>query len=168
MGLWLRFILRRGSDGVGIDVDENNILVRMAPRGVAAADGLCRVGDVFSMVDGMSVEGAGGLTACLAPGKQDYQVTVYRDGLSDWDLLATRLSASHLGPGTSGSPLSLMRVVVRRADSWQLGISGSLGLVIVDHFIVGQLVSQGQAEIDGILRPGDCVAAVDGRFAIPI
>ena len=75
MGIWVRYMLRRGPRGLGIDVDGNNLVIELLANGQAAADGLARPGDVIEFVDGVALadrrldltysRGVAESTACL-------------------------------------------------------------------------------------------------------
>lgn len=151
--LWLRYVLRRGPRGLGIEVDGHNVLVEILPDGPAAIDGLARVGDIITAVDGVSLAGRR-MVDEMVPGRQQYEVTIYR---SDGQQLEAQAVSSPLGRGTSDQPLSLLLAVVRRGP-------GGLGLDIGEHSCVHGLVRGSLAEKDGVVRPGDTIAGVDGRL----
>lgn len=44
--------VRRGENGLGIDVSERNVILRVLPHSLAATDGALREGDVIVGVDG--------------------------------------------------------------------------------------------------------------------
>ena len=43
--------VRRGESGLGIDVSERNVILRVLPHSLAAADGVLREGDIIVAVD---------------------------------------------------------------------------------------------------------------------
>ncbi|KAL3910493.1 MAG: hypothetical protein SGPRY_009036 [Prymnesium sp.] len=150
MGLWLRYALRRGPAGLGIDVDGQNAIIQVRAHGQAASDGVAREGDVVVSVDGVPLEGCK-LVDALAHAQESYIVTVWRADCLQMEEQA-RVT---LGGGRRDAPLALVYAKVRR------GADG-LGLDIGEHSQVIGLVPGSLAEQDGIVQPDDVIAGVDG------
>ena len=48
-------VVRRGANGLGIDVNERNTIVRILPGSLADEDGSLQVGDLVVAVDGVEL-----------------------------------------------------------------------------------------------------------------
>ena len=70
--------VRRGETGLGIDVSERNVILRVLPGSLAAADGVLRAGDVIVAVDGEEL-GKRWLAEVIRPGLHSYSFTILRE-----------------------------------------------------------------------------------------
>ena len=70
--------VRRGETGLGIDVSERNVILRVLPGSLAAADGVLRAGDVIVAVDGEEL-GKRWLAEVIRPGLHSYSFTTLRE-----------------------------------------------------------------------------------------
>ena len=71
----LVYTLRRGANGLGIDVDTTNTIVVLLPAGQASADGAAAVGDVVLGIDGVALNQRR-LPAVMPPGRPEYELVV--------------------------------------------------------------------------------------------
>jgi len=69
--------LSRNAHGLGIELDGTNTVLRLAPGGAAAAQGVLRVGDTIASVDGRSLKGVL-LQQVIDPSKSTYSFDVWR------------------------------------------------------------------------------------------
>jgi len=82
-GEYLEAIAMRGQTGLGIDLDNSNVVRRLSPGSMAAQQGLLRVGDTILEVDGVHLNGGvalGGKSVpqVMATGQPSYKFRVYR------------------------------------------------------------------------------------------
>ena len=138
--------LRRGSLGLGIDVNGRNEVVSLIPNGQAAVDGLGLVGDVVEAVDGQLLQGHR-LQDAMVPGQRAYELIVQRSSVPLEDAVSR-----------SFSPVPLLRCLELRI---RRGTNG-LGIDIGNVSSVRGLIPGGMAEQEGVLLPGDLITAVDG------
>ena len=82
-GEYLEAVAMRGQTGLGIDLDNTNVVRRLSPGSMAAQQGLLRVGDAILEVDGIHLNGGialGGKSVpqVMAAGQLSYRFRVYR------------------------------------------------------------------------------------------
>ena len=71
------FVLERGPQGLGLELDATNTVVTIKPGGRAERQGLLLVGDTVLTIDGKSCAGAL-MQDVMVPGRQCYVVEVSR------------------------------------------------------------------------------------------
>ena len=126
--------LVKGAAGIGCKVDRRNAVIGLTPGGAAEKAGL-REGDVVWAVDGRD----------LAPGER----------------LATRLGSD----GTHTLRVAYMHGEEGQAHEVRMARpeSGGLGLRVDADNVVSKIISGGAAAVDGRLRLGDRILAVNGQ-----
>ena len=64
----LTYALRRGANGLGVDVNARHEIVDIVSAGQADADGVARVGDLIQAVDGVAIAATAGMADVMVPG----------------------------------------------------------------------------------------------------
>ena len=155
-------VTRGANNGLGLALDECNIVSQLAPGGQAALDDLLALGDEIVSVDGALLNGRYG--ASVFPGSAAAYETVVRrrDGALSTSLArlpadeAAGVAAAAARLRASGFPLRVLRLTVNRAGGAKLGLDMS-GANVVMRVLPG-----GAAEKSGGFAAGDVVVAVDG------
>ena len=155
-------VTRGANNGLGLALDECNIVSQLAPGGQAALDDLLALGDEIVSVDGALLNGRYG--ASVFPGSAAaYEAVVRRrDGALSTSLArlpadeAAGVAAAAARLRASGFPLRVLRLTVNRAGGQKLGLDCS-GANVVMRVLPG-----GAAEKSGGFAAGDVVVAVDG------
>ena len=122
--------ISRGAEGaLGLDVDDANRVRRIAPHGIAARQGLLRVGDLIVAIDGVAILSSGQCVELLANGAPAYRLGVRRGGWSEasetQDIMSTprlhELGRGKIQPlhacGTPGGGLTYVSMQGRFVDS---------------------------------------------------
>lgn len=102
----LTYELRRGPGGLGIEIDDRNVIAELTPGGQAILDGLSQAGDVVVALDDVLLCGQP-LADVMAPGRQEYTLTVERIG-SEMEIQATLA----FGEDSKASHYRLLRVLL--------------------------------------------------------
>ena len=140
----LRYSLNRGHDGLGIDVNGLNVIVRL--HGQAEAGGLAQLGDKVLSVDFIELSGRR-LAAVMLPEHPKYELCIWREAAEFQAQVTWAFGPLH-------GPLHLLEVEVQKGNE-------GLGVDMGPHSRIAEIVPGGQAETDAMLRVGDVVVAVD-------
>ena len=129
-GELVEITISRGAEGaLGLDVDDANRVRRIAPHGIAARQGLLRVGDLIVAIDGVAILSSGQCVELLANGAPAYRLGVRRGGWCEasetQDIMSTqRLNELGMGKiqplhacGTPGGGLTYVSMQGRFVDS---------------------------------------------------
>ena len=153
----LTYALRRGANGLGIDVNRDAQIVEIVTAGQADTDGVARVGDVIQAIDGVALAG-GGMASAMVPGRASYEVQIRR--AQPGALETQALAAGLLGNNVDKAERPPVRLVSARARRGPSGLGLDLG-----HFNrVQSLVPGSPAAEDQTVLPGDVIAGVDGKL----
>ena len=159
----LIYTLRRGANGLGIDVGKENTIVEVVANGQAAADGVAQPGDVIEAIDGVAIAPEQTLPQVMVPGRESYEVLVsrFKPGALATQALAAGLLRSAAAKDKGGAqpkqPVRLVGCRVRRGPD-------GIGLDLGPFNRVMGLVPGSPADDDGIILLGDVIAAVDGQL----
>ena len=159
----LVYSLRRGANGLGVDVDARGVVAEVVADGQAAADSMVCAGDVIEIVDGVALAGRS-LSKVLVPGCASYELVVTRaqpGALGAQALAAGLVSVATEAAGNSQQPqvhgaVQLVCARVRRGPN-------GLGVDLGKHSRVTALVPGSPAASDAVIQVGDLIASVDGQ-----
>lgn len=153
----LTYALRRGANGLGVDVNPQGEIVEVVAAGQADADGVARVGDVIVSVDGVPIADCGGMASAMVPGRASYELLVRRSkpGKLETQALAAGLLGAAGDKAGERPPVRLVTARVRRGPN-------GLGLDLAHFNRVQSIVPGSPAAEDLSVLPGDAIAAVDG------
>lgn len=149
----LRCIVSRGPKGLGLAVNQRNLVIEITPGGQADADGLLAVGDVVLAVDGVLLEKP--MAQVMRHGAKSYELLVQRN-CPEFEVSIDRtLPTSPLREAATHGVLKLLNLTVVRDEN-------GLGLDMSGFNVLKAVVPGGSAERCGGWEAGDMVVAVNG------
>ena len=147
----IEVVAQRGTSGLGLDLDERNVIRRVLPGSMAEEQGILAVGDVVLEVDGTLLTRGLLVSRVMAPGRPGYCFKVYRppDGGEGRPAAPSRGILSTLLRGAAGwadgtphegeEHLAAARISRARAAAGRVAGPGELSPDDPDDDLFGQI-----------------------------